>query len=193
MILIMSYFADISIISITIFYLVIIIYYFFHRRNRLNKKITQKNINFNRENIGKYFYMRSSIFTKSEELFFRVLYNHNKSRYIINSKVRMEDIFKVSSKAGNRYKEMRNRIKSRHLDFVLTDKSGQVVAIIELDDKTHSKQSAFIGDILKNQIIEYNQIKLYRVKVGEYYIERVKNIYLDIANSQNSHSIPNIV
>ena len=41
------------------------------------------------------------------------------------------------------------------------------MAVIELDDKSHDSEKAKHGDEIKNQIFEHNQVRFYRVKVGE--------------------------
>jgi hypothetical protein len=131
-----------------------------------------------KEDIGKYYYLKKSLFTPTEYVFYQELVKQNNNQYIIHSKVRLEDIVRVAKGVGNRFREMRNHIKSRHVDFVLVGGHGEVVAVIELDDKSHDTEKAKIGDEIKNQIFEFNKVKFYRVRVGENYIKKINEILI---------------
>ncbi len=135
-----------------------------------------------RENIGKYYYLKKSFFTFREKPFFDELSKQNNNEFIILSKVRMEDIVGVGkgNDIGKRYREMRNHIKSRHVDFAVLNKDGKILAVIEVDDKSHNTEKANNGDQIKNDIFGFVGIKFYRVKVGEVYSERIKDIFLEI-------------
>lgn len=130
-----------------------------------------------KEDIGKYYYLKKSLFTPTEHTFFQELQKQNNGQFMINSKVRMEDIVGVGKGVGNRYREMRNHIKSRHVDFVINDLSGKTLAVIELDDKSHESEKAQYGDEIKNQIFSFVRVKFYRVKIGETYSEKIENIF----------------
>lgn len=90
--------------------------------------------------------------------------------------MRLEDIVGVGKGVGDRYREMRNHITPRHVDFVITEHSGEIVAVIELDDKSHDAEKAKVGDDIKNQIFAFNKVSFYRVRVGEKYLETIQEI-----------------
>ncbi len=131
-----------------------------------------------KEDLGKYYQLKNTFFTYREKPFFDELQRQNNGRYTILSKVRMEDVVNVVK--GLNYKKsysMRNRIKSRHIDFVILDKfSGKILAVIELDDNSHNWKKAEAGDDLKNAVFSFVGVKFYRVKVGETYSDKVAEI-----------------
>jgi hypothetical protein len=123
---------------------------------------------------------KKSLFTPTEYVFFQELQKQNNKKYVIHSKVRLEDIVGVGKGVGNRFREMRNHIKSRHVDFAILDKAGKILAVIEVDDKSHDTEKAKVGDGYKNDIFEFVGVKFYRVRVGETYAERIENILGEI-------------
>ena len=135
-----------------------------------------------RENIGKYYYLKKSLFTPTEYAFFKELQKQNNNEFMINSKVRLEDIVGVGkgNNIGKRFREMRNHIKSRHVDFVIVSNSGDILAAIELDDRSHNTEKAKIGDQIKDDIFGFVGSKFYRVRVGETYSERIESIFTEI-------------
>ena len=79
----------------------------------------------------------------------------------IFTKVRLADI--IYSPKFN-YKDF-NRIKAKHIDFVLTDKDGNIKALIELDDKSHEQEKRKERDEFLNNIFQNQKIKLLRIPV----------------------------
>ncbi len=132
-----------------------------------------------KEDIGKYYYIKKSLFTPAEYVFYQELQRQNNNQYLIHCKVRLEDIVGVAKGVGTRYREMRNHIKSRHVDFVLVDQSGDISIVVELDDRSHDTEKAQVGDKLKNQIFNYNKVRFYRVSVGINYTKKVAEILSD--------------
>lgn len=58
----------------------------------------------------------------------------------IYMKIRLADLVVPLPKAENPYwMECFNKIKSKHIDFALADEDSEIVALIELDDSTHSR------------------------------------------------------
>ncbi|MQQ99261.1 DUF2726 domain-containing protein [Glaciimonas soli] len=55
-----------------------------------------------------------------------------------------------------------NTIKGKSLDFVICNKSLEIVAGIEIDDKSHKKATAIKRDATKNKALETAGIKLIR-------------------------------
>lgn len=82
---------------------------------------------------------RRYFFTRAENSFFQTLRQAVGNKYVIFAKVRLEDVIEVRHGADN-YQTFRNRIKSRHLDFVLCDpKDFRPAVIVELDDSSHDR------------------------------------------------------
>ena len=66
-------------------------------------------------------------------------------------KVRLLDI--VEPKQGSGYMSLMGKIKSKHVDFLITDTNLHIKAIIELDDSSHDRsdrkeRDAFIDQVL---------------------------------------------
>lgn len=120
-------------------------------------------------------YQKHTILTKTERTFFDVLYSKCKEKEIlIFPKVRLEDFIKVV--ATENYNGYRNRIKSRHIDFLLCDRNLNIIAAIELDDPSHNTEQAMIVDKFKNNLYNTVGIRLYRIKTDEYYPDRIDEI-----------------
>lgn len=112
-------------------------------------------------------YKRSYLLTNREYAFFKSLKPiTDKLNLHILTKVRLEDIVKVDSKLP--YKERnaaRNRVKSRHLDFVLVDPDTFYVKLaIELDDNSHDNQKSQQTDEFKNKLLDKIGLPLIRTR-----------------------------
>ena len=84
----------------------------------------------------------------------------------------LERLIKVKD---NNY-SYRNRIKSRSIDFTIVNNNNyNVVCCIELDDKTHNKESRIKRDEFINELFKNVNINLIRVKVGNYDFDMIKN------------------
>ena len=116
------------------------------------------------------FERRPSLFVnKSEFAFFHVLQRYMPDGHYLMSKVRLEDIIGVKRAIKNpdiRWK-LRNRVKSRHVDFLVIDKSGQAVLAIELDGPSHDTNETNNADHLKDGLFKACGIPLERVRTGE--------------------------
>ncbi len=128
--------------------------------------------------IGKYFIKKEYFFSKSEKMFFDILEKENNGKYLIFSKIRLEDVVSVDKKIDWKdRKGKRGYIKSKHLDFVLLDKNlNKIISVIELDGKSHNGKNQTHSDEVKNEILEATGIKLFRVRVGENFEEKIREI-----------------
>lgn len=69
-----------------------------------------------------------------------------------------------------------NKIKSKSIDFVITEKNCKIKLCIELDDETHKKQSRIERDNFINELFEKTNTKLLRIKTQNFYnIEELEN------------------
>lgn len=121
-----------------------------------------------------------SIMSKSELAFFRVASKVIDGKYLLFTKVRMEDV--VCTKKGLSNSERmkyRGKIKSRHIDFILCQHDGEILAGIELDDKSHNSKSAKEIDAFKDWAFKSTNLPLHRVKASNStsaYIASMKEI-----------------
>ena len=115
------------------------------------------------------------LLTKNELKFYKILKEiTNNLNLELFCQVSLYQIIKSKS-----YKEF-NKIKSKSIDFVITEKNCKILLCIELDDKTHEQKKRIDRDNFINKIFEDNKIKLLRIKTQEYYNkeeiqEKIKN------------------
>lgn len=101
----------------------------------------------------------------------------------ITCKCRLEDIISIGNCPER--ESFRNRIKSRHIDFVVFDpNSGNIEYAIELDDRSHKTERAYQTDQLKDLIFETIRIPLIRITARRTYdINEIKKILNKAASS----------
>lgn len=110
-------------------------------------------------------YQRAKILTPTEQEFWEKLYYKcSTNNLIVCPKVRMEDIINVDKNHPQR-EMLRNKIKSRHIDFIICDANLKVLAGLELDDKSHLSLKAQTADAFKDEVFSSLDIPLFRVKV----------------------------
>ncbi len=69
-------------------------------------------------------------------------------------------------KKGFNFREWNNRINRMSLDFVVCLKDSTIVAVIELDDRTHEKASRIEADAKKGKALSSASVALIRWQVG---------------------------
>lgn len=151
---------------IIILVLIIIITIFEKFLNEKNEKVDNSVNNFN-ENYKKVDYL----LTKNELKFYKILKQiTNKLGYSLFCQVSLYQI--VSSK---NYKDF-NKIKSKSIDFVITQENCKILLCIELDDSTHQKQKRIERDNFIDKLFKDLEIKLLRIPVQNFYnIEELEN------------------
>ena len=81
----------------------------------------------------------------------------------IFTKVRLADLIEPKPKAENPYwMECFNKIKAKHIDFALADDETAIVALIELDDTSHSRPDRIERDDFVNAVLENTGYTLLR-------------------------------
>jgi very-short-patch-repair endonuclease len=84
--------------------------------------------------------------------------------HIVLAQVQLSRILGV--KQGNNFHEWNNRINRMSLDFVVCGKDSSIIAAIELDDKSHEKESRKEADDKKNKALSSAGVKLVRWQVN---------------------------
>ena len=129
--------------------------------------------------IFEYFTLRESLFVnKSEAVLFDILHKRLSPKYCIFTKVRLEDIIGVRGRDVNpklRW-SLRGRVKSRHVDFVISTLSGRVLMMIELDGSSHGSSEARRADAFKDGLAAAVNIPLYRIRTGDNFHKKVADI-----------------
>lgn len=112
---------------------------------------------------------RKYILSRAELHFYKTLVKVLPEDISVSTKVRLLDLVKPNE-SGKNFTIANNKIKSKHLDFVLfNNNSGEILACIELDDKSHSSSSAKERDQIKNFVLESAGLRLLRVPASRDY------------------------
>ena len=130
---------------------------------------------------------RSHLMTPAERSFFGVLEQALEQNWYIFSKVRLEDIIQV--KKGVEKKKafgLRNRIKSRHIDFILCDRDTlETVMCIELDDSSHKRKDRIERDKFIDSALLVAGVPIVRIPAkSTYTIDFVKSQILEPNESE---------
>jgi ssDNA-binding Zn-finger/Zn-ribbon topoisomerase 1 len=129
-----------------------------------------------------------SLFTPAERSFYGVLNQAVGADYHIFAKVRLADLFKVHSglEAKDRLRAF-NRISAKHIDFVLCDPSSlDVLAAIELDDKSHAHPKRKSRDEFVNRVFAEAGLPLGRIAAKKAYsLTDVRSLLSQILNTGN--------
>jgi len=130
-----------------------------------------------------YHYTARKILTQNERKFFDALQIAAGENYIIFAKMGLWNIIQHSNKSEW------NKIAQKHIDFVLYDhQKNKILVAIELDDKSHNKQSARKNDRFKDTVLQSVNIPLLRIKAQqEYNINLLKN---NLENIITNHTSP---
>lgn len=124
-------------------------------------------------------YERKNLLTKTEYTFFKVLSSFCEEKNLLFCpKVRMEDFLTVTDKQN--HTKYRGYIKSRHIDFIICDKSLHMLCGIELDDKSHNTEKAQKTDSFKNKVFEQINLPLFRIRTTSNYKTELDNIYKEL-------------
>ena len=127
----------------------------------VNKKI-ENNIQDN--NINEIYEKKEYLLTVNELKFYKLLKTiTDKLDLNLFTQVSLYQIINC-----NDYKEF-NKIKSKSIDFVITEKNCKIKLCIELDDNTHKIQKRIERDNFINTLFNKLNIKLLRIPVQNYY------------------------
>lgn len=119
------------------------------------RKVVQENTTFSK---------KEYLLTQNELKFYKLLKSiTDKLNLNIFCQVAMYELINCKD-----YKDF-NRIKSKSIDFVITEKNCKIKLCIELDDSTHNNKQRIERDNLVNKIFESTNTKLLRIKVQNYY------------------------
>ncbi len=148
------------------------------KKQELNINKTKKITNENTKTYNTYFYKRGKLLTNNELKFYKILKEITKNyNYNIFTQVVLYEIV--------RNKEIMdfNKIKSKSIDFVITDENSKILVCIELDDNTHNRKKRIERDTFINELFKDLNIKLLRIPVKEYYnIQEMEKIIITKIN-----------
>lgn len=103
-----------------------------------------------------------------EAALFACLTRHMPRGFHVHGKVRLEDIIRVKRGLPEKARwAARGRVKSRHIDYLITDPGGRPVLAIELDGRAHNRKNPSEADKVKTALFAAAGIPLKRILVGE--------------------------
>ncbi len=110
-----------------------------------------------------------SLFVNSAEAtFFRYIAKALPDALHLHSKVRLEDIIRAKRGLPQAKRwAARGRVKSRHVDFLITTRGGDIVLAIELDGSSHDPKNPSEADKVKTALFQAAGVPLRRYRVGE--------------------------
>ena len=131
---------------------------------RIISEINKNKKEIKEENYTSQFIKKDYLMTTEELKFYKLLKS-------ITDKYNLNIFSQVSLYAIIRNKEYKdfNKIKSKSIDFVITDSNCKIKLCIELDDKTHVTEKRQVRDNFINELFKQVNIKLIRVPVQSYY------------------------
>lgn len=121
--------------------------------------------------------LKHYFFNNSENSFFAILKDRiDSKRLLIFPKVRLGDFVETTNSGDERWGSW-NRIKSRHIDFIIWNKEqGRIACGIEIDGKSHNSPKAQKGDAFKDTLFKTIGLPLYRVRVGSDFASQIDQI-----------------
>lgn len=113
----------------------------------------------------------------SEAALFGILCRHMPKGFHVHGKVRLEDIIRVKRGLPEQLRwAARGRVKSRHVDFLITNTSGKPVLAIELDGASHNARQPSESDKVKTALFAAAGIPLRRIIVGHNFDDIAREI-----------------
>lgn len=116
-------------------------------------------------------YQKTPLFSKAEHAFYFILKQAIPDHLELFGKVRIADIL-VPEKhlSEKKWKAAFYQVSSKHFDFVLCDKKTlSVVAVIELDDRSHRQRKTQKRDAFVENACQSADLKLLRFKCERHY------------------------
>ena len=138
--------------------LALLLLYFLYKTYIENKETNENELK--EENIP---YCKKFLLTKNEYYFYKCLKEiADKNDLCVLAKVRLADLVEVNSEAkGKERLKYFSKIKSKHIDFVLCDKSNLYPKLlIELLDSSHNESSRQSRDEFIKKVAEKTNYKI---------------------------------
>lgn len=158
--------------TLLLFFLFILIYYL------LAKSLASSRSIFTPQSF-EYYRKKSRLLNNSEQALYINLVQELGDSYLVFSKVRIEDFVSANQSgiARNISFGNRGRIKSRHVDFLICDKSDtRPVMAIELDGGSHQNWDRFKRDNFVDDLYRQIDIPIKHIPVGSNFINEVMDI-----------------
>ena len=122
-------------------------------------------------NISYPYQKQNKLFTPAERSFLGVLDQVVGDQYRVFGKVRLADVIKVKPGVSRSVRQSAfNRIKSKHLDYIVCDPSDLSIQFaVELDDSSHSQTKRKDRGTIVDQALRAASVPLFRFPVKQAY------------------------
>ena len=128
---------------------------------------------------------KDRVMNESEQALFINLQKTLGDRYIVLSKVRIEDFVEATHGAGGY--GARGRIKSRHVDFLICDSSTtKPLLAVELDGKSHQGEDRQERDRFVDELYKAIGLPIQHIPVGSNFSECAQGINEALKNPASS-------
>lgn len=125
---------------------------------------------------------KDRVMNESEQALFINLQKTLGGRYIVLSKVRIEDFVEATHGVGGY--GARGRIKSRHVDFLICDRvTTKPFLAVELDGKSHREEDQQKRDRFVDELYEAIGLPIQHIPVGSNFLECAQGINETLKNS----------
>lgn len=115
-------------------------------------------------------YKSVPLLSEAELLFYSYLRLATPAEYRIMTKVQLKDLVTVYGVDKSEWTRYFNKIKSKHVDFVIWDHSkNTIVKIVELDDKSHDSKKRKDRDEFVDKVLDKAGYTMLRVKCKSSY------------------------
>lgn len=120
--------------------------------DHIHTKTTSSNVSDYTSN----YMIKRTLFSPAERSFFGILKQSLSEHYEIFGKVRIADVLSTKKGLdGTSWRISLSKITSKHFDYVLCDKKTlQILAVIELDDKSHNQLKTMERDNFVQLFVE---------------------------------------
>lgn len=152
-----------KIILIIVIFLIILAKYF-NNPNRFTNNNFDNTSHVPKTNYKLSYEKKTTLLTESERKFYKLLKTlTDEMGYSLFSQVSLCQIIRSKDQVAF------NKIRSKSIDFVITDNYSNIKLCIELDDSTHQRFNRIERDKFINELFEELDIKLLRIPVQNFY------------------------
>ncbi len=111
---------------------------------------------------------RKYFFSSAERSFYEIL-TRLLPRHTVFAKVRLADVICVSKGVEN-WQSHFNRIRSKHVDFLVCDKSLAPVLAVELDDSSHDREDRKERDVFVDAALAAAVLPIIHIRAKRAYV-----------------------
>lgn len=140
------------------------------------------------EKIAYPYKLTQRIFSEKEGYFYRdVRPIADKLGLIVFTKMRVADLLYIPKGTENE-KAWFNRIKAKHIDFILVDRDYHIRLLVEVDDPTHNRPDRQARDEEVNEMFRQQGLEVLHLRAwGRYYgADELETIIINALNVQKT-------